>query len=300
MKALYTLIAAFLISFASFGQELICNVNVVTPNLKVVDPAVFNTFEESVFEFMNTRSWTPDKFKQTERIRMELNITITEELSADRFRAQIAIQSRRPVLNSDYESVVFNWVDKDVEFTYAQFQPLEFNENIGISNLTSMLAFYAYIVIGLDYETFAPSGGTPYFLTAQKIMNNAANFPARGWKSFDGNKNRYWIIENLLNPKFSVYREVIYKYHRLGLDKFYEDQLGPIRVVSQCITDLNRVHAGNPNSMAMQIFFNAKSDEIIGILKGAPPAEKNKSLAILVRIDPTHANEYRNLSGSGR
>ncbi|MFT7588139.1 MAG: hypothetical protein ACI959_000345 [Limisphaerales bacterium] len=303
IKSVLLILTPILILAASTSiqaQELQCNVNVVTPSLKVVDPLVFRTFEEAVYEFMNTRTWTNDKFKADERIKCELSITITEELSSDRFKAQIAIQSSRPVLNSDYSTVSFNWVDKDVEFTYAQFQPLDFNENASISNLTSLLAFYAYVVIGLDYDSFSPSAGTPYFLTAQKVMNNAQSFPVKGWKSFDGNKNRYWIVENLLNPKFSSYRDVLYKYHRLGLDKFSEDQLGPIRVITQCIMNLNQVHQANQNSMAMQIFFNAKSDEIVGILRGAPPAEKNKSLAILVRIDPTHASEYRKLSGSGR
>jgi hypothetical protein len=299
-KLLVALIALLIISAELSAQELQCGVTVVTPQLQVVDPKVFQTFEDGVFEFMNTRKWTNDKFKQEERIACEINITITEEISNDRFRAQVSIQSRRPVFNSDYETVLFNWVDKDWEFTYREYQPFEFNENTFTNNLTSMLAYYAYVIIGLDYDSFESNGGTPYLLLAQKIVNNASNAPETGWKPYDGIRNRYWLTENLMNPKFAAYRQVYYKYHFEGLDKFHEDQLGPIAVINQCLDDLNRVNSSNPNSMAIQLFFNAKSDELVGIFTSAPPRDKTKAVGILNRIDPTNANKYRGILTGGK
>ena len=193
------------------AQELQCGVNVSAPQLRVADPKIFKTLETAIYEFMNNRTWTGDKFKAEEKIRCEINITITDELSIDRFRAQVAIQSSRPLYNSDYQTVTFNWVDKDWEFSYVEYQPLEFNENIVLNNLTSMLAYYAYIIIGLDYDSFALNGGTTYLQKAQKIVNNSQNACEKGWKPYDGIRNRYWLTDNLMNPRFAGYREAFYK-----------------------------------------------------------------------------------------
>lgn len=289
----------FLVSAAD-AQELRCRVTVNTPQLAIVDPKVFRTLEDQIFEFMNTRSWSGDVFKQEERIEVDLNITITEEISNDRFKARLSVQSSRPVFNSDYSTVLLNWVDNDFEFSYAEFQALEFNENVNLGNLTSVLAFYAYVVLGYDYDSFASNAGTPFWLKAQKIVNNMQNAPEKGWKPYDGIRNRYWLVENMLNPKFAPFRESFYRYHRLALDRFHEDQLGPVAIVSQCLADLNRVHSSSPNSMAMQLFFNAKSTEVIGIYTDAPPQEKTKAIGVLNRVDPQNANKYRKIMSGGR
>jgi hypothetical protein len=221
-------------------------------------------------------------------------------LSIDRFRAQVAIQSSRPVYNSDYQTVTFNWVDKDWEFSYVEYQPLEFNENIVLNNLTSMLAYYAYIIIGLDYDSFALNGGTTYLQKAQKIVNNSQNASEKGWKPYDGIRNRYWLTDNLMNPRFAGYREAFYKYHRLGLDLFSEDALTPVTTITQCLTLLNGVNTSNPNSMAIQVFFNAKSDELIGIYTNAPSKEQAQAIAMLNRMDAQHSNDYRKILTGGR
>lgn len=291
---------AFLLTLSALAaraQELQCGVTVTAPNLALVDPRVFKTFETSVFEFMNNRTWTGDKFKRDERIRCEINITITEELAVDRFRAQVAIQAIRPVYNSDYETILFNWVDKDWEFTYVEFQNLDFNENATISNLTSMLAYYAYVVLAFDYDSYELNGGTRWWQKAQQIVNNSQNSVEKGWKPYDGIRNRYWLVDNLLNPRFADYRAAYYRYHRDGLDQFYEDQLGPVGVISECLQSLNQVNTSNPNSMAIQVFFNAKSDELIGIYTDAPSQEKTKAIAMLNRMDAQRANAYRAIMG---
>ncbi len=297
-----SLFLAALLAFSTVlarAQELQCGVQVSAPNLALVDPKVFKTFETSVREFMNNRAWTGDKFKRDERIRCEINITITEELAVDRFRAQVAIQAIRPVFNSDYETILFNWVDKDWEFTYVEYQNLEFNENIYISNLTSMLAFYAYVILAFDYDSYALNGGSDWWQKARKIVQNAQSQqpPAKGWNAFDGIRNRYWLTDNLLNPRFAEYRVAFYEYHRNGLDQFYENQTNPVSTITECLNKLNQVNTSNPNSMAIQVFFNAKSDELIGIYSEAAAQEKTKAIAMLNRMDAQRANDYRRIIG---
>jgi hypothetical protein len=299
----YRFLLLFFLTGLSAGlraQELQCGVVVSAPQLRVVDPKVFKTLETSIYEFMNNRTWTGDKFKLEEKIRCDINITITDELDVDRFRAQVAIQSSRPVYNSDYQTVVFNWVDKDWEFSYVEYQPLEFNENIVLNNLTSMLAYYAYIIIGLDYDSYALNGGTTYLQKAQKIVNNSQNAVEKGWKPYDGIRNRYWLTDNLNNPRFAAYREAFYKYHRLGLDVFHQDAISTVSVITQALTLLNGVNTSNPNSMAIQVFFNAKSDEIIGIYTDAPSKEQAQAIAMLNRMDAQNANDYRKILTGGR
>jgi hypothetical protein len=284
-----------LFTISTFSQELNCGVTINTPNLSIADPKIFETLETAIYEFMNDRSWTNDKFEIEERISCELIITLTKEVSSDRFQAQINIQSNRPVFNSDYNTPVFTYVDKDFEFTYAEYQTLEFNENAHLTNLTSVLAYYAYLIIGLDYATFSENGGTPYFLKAQKVVNNAQNASERGWKPYDGLRNRYWFVENMLDAKYKGYREALYKYHRLALDQMYEDVATQVKTVTECLQGISAVNRTNPNSMAIQLFFTAKSEEIINLYSGATPQDKTAAINILNTVDPANSTKYRRI-----
>lgn len=277
------------------SQELNCSVQVITPKLQTADPAIFRTFENAVYEFMNNRNWTDDQYTNTERIECKLIITISEELSSDRFRANATLQSIRPVYNSDYKTVLFNYVDKEFEFTYSEYLPLEFNENAHLSNLTSLLAYYAYVMVGIDYDSYGKNGGTPFYLKAQSIINNAQNVTERGWKSYESVRNRYWLIENLINAKYSTYRSCLYEYHRLGLDKMYDDRNGSTKTITNSLEKMNTLNNDNPNLMAIQLFFNAKSDELVSIYSGAPPTEKTKAINILTRLDAANSEKYLNI-----
>lgn len=277
------------------AQELNCDVQVITPKLQTADPAIFKTFENAVYEFMNNRTWTDDSYNNNERIECKLIITLTDELSSDRFRANATLQSIRPVYNSDYKTVLFNYVDKEFEFVYSEYLPLEFNENAHLSNLTSMLAYYAYIMVGIDYDSFGKNGGSPYFIKAQSIVNNAQNVNERGWKSYENVRNRYWLIENLMNGKYASYRNCIYDYHRLGLDKMYDNRNGGTKTITNCLEKLNLLNNENPNLMALQLFFNAKSDELISIYSAAPPAEQTKAINYLTRLDAANSEKYLNI-----
>ena len=286
----------FLICFGFVkAQELNCDVQVVTPKLQVADPAIFEALENSIFEFINNRKWTDDVYQNYERIDCKLIITITEELSADRFKANATIQSSRPVFNSDYKTVVFNYSDKEWEFQYSQYQPIDYNDNTFISNLSSLLAYYAYIMIALDYDSFSPEGGTPYFLKAQSIVNSAQSVKERGWKSYEGLRNRYWLVENFLNKKYDPFRNSFYAYHRLGLDEMYAKKPQATSTITNGLYQLVDVEKDNPSSMIMQLFFAAKSDELIDIYNNAAPPEKTKALNALIRLDAANSEKYQNI-----
>lgn len=283
------------LSIQTFSQELNCNVKVIYPNLQTSDPKIFSTLEKAIYEFMNNRKWTTDNFSQTERIDCSLLINITEENGSDKFKAQVTIQSSRPVFNSSYKSTLFNWVDKDWNFQYAEFQPLEFNENSNISNLTSMLAYYADIIIGFDYDSFSLKGGTTYFQKAQKVVNNAQNTSEPGWKSYENLHNRYWLVANLLDSKFDAMHTVYYKYHREGMDNMYENADDARKTITTSLNMLNKIHDDNPNSMIMQVWFSSKADELVNIYSGATPTEKTAAVNLLAKLDPSNSVKYQNI-----
>lgn len=288
---------SFLISFFTFllflsgnSQELNCNVQVLTPQIQG-DKKIYETLQNGIFEFMNNTKWTKDNFQNDERIPLTLIITINERVS-DEFKATMQVQSSRTAYRSSYNSVLFNHNETDFTFRYLEFQPLEFSENTNMSNLTSVLAFYAYMAIGIDYDSFSPEGGTQYFRRAQTIVANAQNAPEKGWKAFEGSKNRYWLVENATNETFAPLRECFYRYHRFGLDIMHQDVVEGRKAILDAIELLRKVHKDKPGSFNLQIFFNAKSDEIVNIFSKAFPDEKSKVVNILNEIDPANSIKY--------
>lgn len=282
-------------SSALYAQELNCGVTINTQQLKTTDPKVFNTLQTSITEFMNTRKWTSDVFLPEEKIDCEIVLTITEEVASDKFKAQASIISRRPVFGTDYNTVMLNTVDKDWEFQYVEYQALEFNEAVFLNNLTSMLAFYAYIIIGLDYDSFTKKGGDIYYQKAYTIVSQASNREESGWKSFDGNRNRYWLVNNITDPRFAGMRDVYYQYHRLGLDRLSEDQVKPLEAITKSLQTMDNINRSQPNSMIIQLFFSAKSTEVQGLYSKALPNEKSKAVSYLMRLDPLNAEKYQAL-----
>lgn len=296
MKRLFTF-AFCLLPFALLSQELNCSVQVVAPQLNnSADKKIFQTLQESVFEFMNNRKWTNDVFQQDERIECSIVITITEKPSADDFRGSIQVQSRRPVYKSSYNSLLLNILDKNIAFKYVEYQPLEFSENTFISNLPSILAFYAYIIIGADYDSYSMEGGTPYYQKAQTIVSNAQSTTEKGWKSSEDTQNRYWIVENLLNATFKPMRECSYKYHRLGFDAMAEDLPSGRAVALSSLELLKKVYETKPGSYSLTLFFLAKADEIVNLFMLAEPAEKTRVLALVNEIDPANNSKYIKIS----
>lgn len=290
-----TLFITLLFANTITAQELNCKVQVVSPTIQGTDKSVFDNLQTAIFEFMNNRKWTNETFKNTERIDCSILINVSERPSTDDFKATIQVQVRRPVFKSSYNSVLLNNNDNDFQFKYLENQTLDYSENLHTSNLTSVLAFYAYLIVGLDYDSFAPSGGTYYLQRALGIVNNAQSSSDVGWKAFDGNKNRYWLINNMLDATFVPLRECMYKYHRQGLDLMVDNKETARTNIYDALQNLRKIHQIKPLSYSMQVFFNAKSDEIINIYSGAFPDEKAKIMNLLNEIDPTNSNKYQKI-----
>ncbi|MFI5134472.1 MAG: DUF4835 family protein [Chitinophagales bacterium] len=296
MKLFYS-IALLLVAFAANAQELNCQVRVIAPNIQSTDPQVFNTLQQSLFEFMNNRKWTNGNYKPEERIECSILITVSQELGNDKFNSQITVQSNRPVLNSSYNSPMLYLVDKDFPFQYAQYQVLEFNENQFQSNLMSVLAFYAYVIIGLDEDSFAPKGGVAEFQKANSIVTTAQSDPSSGpgWKAFESTRNRYWLINNLTNSKIDYIHDVFYKYHRLGLDKMYESTDDGRKPISDALNIMSKLKDDAPNAMITQVFFQTKGDELVNIYSKATPQEKSAAVQILSTLDASNSSKYQQI-----
>jgi len=280
------------------AQELKCQVQVVSQQIQGqgIDPRVFNTLQTAIFEFMNNRKWTNDNFTNIERIDCNILINLTKIPSPGSYQGTIEVQSRRPVYKSSYNSVLLNYLDNNFSFSYVENQPLTYSENTYTDNLTAILAFYAYFILGLDYDSYSLKGGTPNFQKALSIVNNVSSDVESDWTS--GDRNRYWMINNLLDATYIPLRECMYNYHRLGLDIMYEKKDEGLKVITNSIENLQKIHAIKPTSFSMQVFFNAKSEEVINIFSGAPPDIKARIVPILNRIDPTNSNKYMKISGN--
>lgn len=296
MRKLITTICFFLGMYSLWGQELNTSVNINIQKLQTVDPKVFETLKQTIQEFMNNQKWTDDYFEQNERINCNILLTIQEERSPTSFKAELSIQASRPIFGSSAETVLFNHIDRDVTFSYEQFQPLIFSRNSYNDNLSHLLSFYAYIVLGMDYDSFALYGGTPYFQAAQDIVNNVPSGAAAsnpGWRSLDGNRNRFWIIENLLSPRVRPFRQAMYEYHRQALDIMTDDVATGRSVIVTALNKVTEVNRAYPNSMIIQMFNNTKSKEVIEIFKRGTMDEQNQVIQIMSSIDPANAANYR-------
>lgn len=297
-KSLIVLII-LLAGFRSFSQELNCQVSIVSQQVQgTVEKQVFDQMQKIVFEFMNNTKWTKDAFTQQERIDCSIMINVTQKLSTDEYAGTIQIQSRRPIYKSSYFSPLFNYIDENFQFKFQQFTQLEFNLNTFQNNLTSVLAYYAYVIIALDYDSYSPLGGTEYWQKAQTIVNNAQTTSEKGWKSSEGTKNRYWLVENQLQPLFQGIRDCTYKYHREGLDIMSEKVDEGRANILKSIDLLIPVYNNRPASFNMQLFFNAKGDELVNIFSQGLGDEKAKAVEKLMLIDPANTTKYLKIQGN--
>ncbi len=281
---------------ALIGQEIQATVNINTPQLQLSDPKVFQTLQNDMQEFLNNQKWTDDYFEQEERIKMQVNMTITKELSPTAFEAEIMIQASRPVFNSAYETIMLSHNDRQITFSYQQFTPFIFNQNTFTNNLTSILSFYVYIILGMDYDSFSLYGGEQFFNNAQDILNLVPQSVAannKGWRSIDGNRNRYWIIENFLNPRIKPYRKLLYDYHRQGLDLMFQDPAAARSTLLGALETLQQVNRNYPNAMVLQMFSLAKANEIVEIFKEGTSEEKNRLKSVMTQVDAANSSKYQ-------
>lgn len=288
------------------AQELNCKVTITHDKITGVDNEVFNALTRGITEFMNSHKWTPDEYAATERIDCNIFINLTGNKvggDADGYNATLSIQASRPVYGSTYTTALTNYIDKDFSFKFNQFSTLQFDDNrvngteALASNLTAVLAYYAYIIIALDYDSFAPDGGTPYLKKAQNIVSNAPeqNKTITGWKAVEGSRNRYWLVDQLLNQRFHDVRSFWYSMHREGLDSMYNKPIDSRMRILYGLKKLYTVNRENPSSMLLQFVFAAKSDEFINLLTQTPKGERAQFLTLLNVMDVPNATKYNNL-----
>ncbi len=286
-------IVLVLLSFHSVAQELnsIVTIN-VGPKIQTTDRNVFRDMKNALQQFLNTRKWTNDAFQTHEKINCSLLININEMPSIGIFSASVQVQSARPIYNSSYTSLLLNFADRDWEFEYIESQPLEYNDNNYINNLTSMLAFYAYLVIGMDYDSFNELGGTPYFQKALTVVNNAQSSNRPGWQALGSNRNRYWLVENLINPQMVDVRRSVYSYHRLGLDTFEKTPDKSREIILKGLKDVKKARDINPNAILVVSFFDAKSKELANIFSDGSLPVRREAYDIIVSMDPSNRSSY--------
>jgi Domain of unknown function (DUF4835) len=299
MKLSYIFLGLVFFSSTLSAQELNCQVTVASPQIQgTTEKQIFEQVQKAVFEFMNNTKWTKDNVSVAERIDCSILITVTQKLGTDEYKATIQVQSRRPVFKSSYSTPLVNYIDENFTFKFQQFQQLEFNLNAFQTNLTSVLAFYAYVIIANDYDSFSNLGGTEYYQKAQLIVSNAQSSNEYGWKSFEGNKNRYWIADNALQPIFQPIRECIYKYHRLGLDIMNEKADEGRKEILKSTDLLIGVYTNRPASYIMELFFNAKVNEFVDIFSKGFPDEKTKIVETLTLVNPANSTKYFKITGN--
>lgn len=302
MHKTLALVLTLLLAPVVQAQELSCQVEINTSQIQgTANRQIFDQLQRAIFEFMNNTKWTNETFAPAEKIECSIFITIKEMLGSDQYSGTIQVSSRRPVYKSSYYTQILNLEDDRFQFRFQQFSQLEFNINTFQNNLTSVLAFYAYVILATDYDTFAPEGGTAYWQRAQQIVNNAQNAAEAGWKSNEqssSQRNRYWLIENTLQPLFKPVRQCNYEYMRLGLDIMHESTDNGRANILKALRLLRPVAESRPASFVLQNFFNAKRDEIINIFKQGTPEEKSSIIDLLMVIDPAGTTKYTKIQES--
>ena len=298
-KNLLLAFAFMTFGFLSKAQELNCQVSIIfQPGLQVgpVEKEIVTELELSVYDFMNNTRWTTDVFEIEERINCNILITITEMPSTTTFNGKIQVQSSRPVYNTSYNTVLMNHEDADFTFSYLRNTALLFSIDQYRDNLTSVLAFYAYMIIAYDYDSFELKGGSKYFTKAQIIANNAKNSGDPGWSASAGKRiNRYWMVDNAIQSVFEPIRTVYYNYHRLGFDIMYDDIVNGRKVVMESLQALDKVQRSRPGSMNLQMFLTAKRAELVNLFSQAEIAEKNAAVNVLKKLDPANSEKYQEI-----
>jgi len=293
----YLILLLFITFLSRFGyaQELLCQVIVNADQIQTSERAIFREMETVFSQFMNDFKWTNDIYQNHERIRCNLNIRITSMPAIGVFTANVQVQSIRPVFDTNYESIILNYADRNFEFQYTESMPLEYADNVFNNNLVSLLSFYAYVIIGLDRDTFSSLGGSEYFNKALNIANLAQQSESPGWQPFDNNRNRYWLIENLTNTQLIGIREGLYNYHRMALDRFITDPEDARVQILGVLKELEEVKDLYTNSILVIAFFDAKTNELINIFKEGNIQVRRDAYNILTKIDPTKTERYKEI-----
>jgi hypothetical protein len=290
-------------ALSSKAQELQASIAIMTDKISsATDKKQFKTLQQALTNFVNNRKWTSDEFQPSEKIKCSFFITLESELADHSYKATLTVQSARPIYNSAYESPIINVMDPNMSFRYVEFQSIDFNENrvqgsdAMSANLTAILAYYVYIILGMDYDSYSLRGGDTYFQKAWYIVNNAPESrDITGWKQFDGIRNRYFFAENINNSRFALIHDALYAYYRTGFDSFYDNEEAARAGILNSLNSLNRLNTDNPNSILIQFFFQGKSNELVKAFSKANADMKKRARDLLTKLDVTNVSAYKDL-----
>lgn len=298
MKLIIPIVSILFCSF-SFSQELNCQVSVESDaklELNSTELEIIKQMKQSIYDLMNNTQWTKDNFKTEERINCNIQIQLKTNPSSGVYTGFIQVQSTRPAFNSNYNTVLFNFQDDDMAISFSRNTVLTYAQNQFRDNLSSILAFYAYFIIGMDYDSFSSKGGTPYFNEAQQIVSNAQSSGAPGWKASEsGKRNRFWLIDNILQPVFDPLRECNYMYHRKGIDMMYDNKVEAKKSLLAALNKLSPVVQTRPNTVNVINFLNAKITELKNILSDSEMKEKTDFVNLLKKLDSGNSSKYQEI-----
>ncbi|TBW26754.1 DUF4835 family protein [Gramella sp. KN1008] len=294
MRKILSFILIFFGMQVATAQQLNCEVIINAEQTGQTNLSVFNTLQRALSEFINQTTWTERDFQNHERINCSMFITINS-FEGESFNGSIQVQSSRPVYGTSMITPVFNFNDEQLSFNYREYQPLNYSQNSYTSNLVSVISFYVYTILGLDADTFAPQGGTPYFEEANRIVTTAQQGNSQGWRGADGQRSRYRLNADLLANTYAEYRQALYDYHRLGLDVMHEDVLGGKENIAAAMEKLEVMNNRRNNSLLLRVFFDAKADEISQIFSGGPSINSNELVETLNNIAPRYSKNWRNI-----
>jgi len=283
------------------AQELQASISIAANRVpSTVDHKIFQTLQSALYNFLNGRKWSNESFQNNEKIACNFLVNISSAGDNNTFQATLTVQAGRPVFNSSYQSPLINFQDESFTFRYVEYQTLDFNENRVqgsepyAANLTAELAYYVYMILGLNFDSYSLRGGDPYFQKALNIVNNAPDSrDINGWKAFDGIRNRYWLIENLTNSKYALVHDAYYSYYRTGMDQLYDKEADGRTAVLNALNMLNTVNTENPNTMIIQFFFQGRSGEVSKLFQKGAPDEKSRALDLLTKLDISNINKYK-------
>ncbi|WP_291864209.1 DUF4835 family protein [Maribacter sp.] len=289
------IVAIFFLGSTLFlkAQELNCKITINSDQVSQTNQQVFKTLERSLNDFVNKNKWTNKVYKENERVNAQIFITITD-YESNRFKGNLQIQSSRPVFNTSYDTPVFNYKDNQFNFEYIEFQPLIFNENVYESNLVSVIAYYAYVILGLDADTFALEGGNEFFRKAQSIVTQAQGGNSSGW-SQSSDRSRFELIDNLLSNTYKEYRVAMYNYHRKGLDILGDNNSTGKQIIAGTMNLFDTMQKRRPNAFLIQTFFDAKSEEILNVFSGGPKVDIIKLKETLTRVAPLYSSTWNDI-----
>ena len=294
MKFFIYILIIYLHCIQANSQELSAQVVVNSDLVNQTNQQIFKTLERSLNEFINTQVWTDQALLNQEKISCSFVFNLSA-YNNDQFEATLQVQSERPVFQTNYDTPVLNFLDKDIIFSYQEFQPLFYNESSFESNLISLVSFYAFIIIGLDADTFIQNGGNKYFEMARQVVNLSQTTSRKGWKPGDGLRNRFWLIDSLRSNTFKEYRQTLYDYHRLGLDQMTRDPVTGKTALMRAIQGLEPLFQRRPNAFLIQLFFDAKVEEIVNLFKEGPKIDFKKTENILKKIAPFFAGRWKQI-----